>query len=348
MKYLFLVFVSGLVLFVSAISASIQGILIAKPIDKLVISTKRIYLPSYPGAYNPSIIKFKEGYLMIFRYLPSRYHQPWLSCIGAVLLNNSFEPISHTQLIDTRFNDKRTFSQAEDPRVFSFDDRLFLIYNDNMEKMYPSLQDRRDMYIAELFYLHKQFFISDPVKLVHESRYDTVLWQKNWSPFVWNGSLLFSYSINPHEVVIPDLSTGICKRVYETNRALSWNYGTLRGSAPVQLVDGEYLGFFHSGTVTRTTSSDNRDMWHYFMGAYTFAAEPPFELTKISPFPIDSLEFYTYSSYEKRVIYPGGFVVDGSNLYLSYGKDDSEIWIATIDLNALKDSLVPAHEIQYR
>jgi len=76
------------------------------------------------------------------------------------------------------------------------------------------------------------------------------------------------------------------------------------------------------------------------MGAYTFSATPPFGLKKISPEPIMHPEFYTYSHFSKRVIYPGGFVVEGEKLYLSYGKDDCEVWIATIDVAELKKSLV--------
>lgn len=77
------------------------------------------------------------------------------------------------------------------------------------------------------------------------------------------------------------------------------------------------------------------------MGAYTFSPDPPFEITKISSKPIEASSFYTFSSYDKRVIYPGGFIVDGPNLYVAYGKDDSEIWIATININELLQSLEP-------
>jgi predicted GH43/DUF377 family glycosyl hydrolase len=39
------------------------------------------------------------------------------------------------------------------------------------------------------------------------------------------------------------------------------------------------------------------------------------------------------------VVFPGGFAVVGSLIYVAYGKDDREIWIATIDKDALKRSL---------
>lgn len=48
-------------------------------------------------------------------------------------------------------------------------------------------------------------------------------------------------------------------------------------------------------------------------------------------------------SYRKRVIFPSGFVVSGDVIYVSYGKDDLEIWIASIDKKRLQDCLVPVN-----
>lgn len=324
-------------LFCSLVKANPKNLSISK---KIVKASKRIYLQDYPGAYNPSIIEFGENYLLTFRYPPDRVSEPWLSYIGVVLLDDFFEPISNVGILDTRLTRKKTPSQSEDARIFSFEGRYFLIYNDNMETTFPSIWDRRDMYIAELFFFENQFFLSEPLRLTHESKFTHIRWQKNWSPFIWSGNILLSYSINPHEILIPSFSSGICRPCYETLKSLYWNFGSLRGGTPAQLVGNEYLAFFHSGTLTTTPCSNNKELWHYFMGAYTFSKDPPFELKKISPFPIDAPGFYTYSSYEKRVIYPGGFVVSGDNLFLAYGKDDCEIWIATIDLQELKNSLV--------
>ena len=80
---------------------------------------------------------------------------------------------------------------------------------------------------------------------------------------------------------------------------------------------------------------------HYYMGAYTFSPEPPFNIKKITTFPIIADGFYTPSDYDKRVIFPGGFVSDGEHIYIAYGKDDCEIWIATLDKEELKKNLKP-------
>jgi len=312
---------------------------------KVVTSTKRIYLPDYPGAHNPSIIKHNDNYLMIFRYIPNRLEFHWISYIGIVLLDESFEPVTSAQLLDTRNYNKGTPSQSEDARIVVCNGKYYVLYNDNMEITSPSTFERRDMYIAELMCEGNCFFLSKPLKLVHEYKYSQVLWQKNWSPFEWNGQMLLSYSVNPHEVLCPDLDDGVCQFLCETPKRLQWYFGRLRGGTPALKIDSEnYLTFFHSGVYTTSSCSNDRDMWHYYMGACTFSAEPPFAINRISPAPIDAPSFYTFSACDKRIIYPGGFIVEGSTIYLSYGKDDSEVWIATIDLNNLMESMVPLYD----
>jgi len=310
----------------------------------IVLATTRIELDDFPGAFNPSIIQVSEGFLLTFRYTPDRENAPWVNYIGVVLLDESFKQISKPHLLNTRSKNSKTPSQAEDARVFSYKDRLFLIYNDNLEITYPMTWDRRDMYIAELFKENDHYYLSAPLKLVYEDRYYKQMWQKNWIPFEWDEKLLLTYSINPHEILFPNLLNGACYHCYDTWISTDWKLGTLRGSTPHLLVDGEYLTFFHSGTRLSSFYSWGMELWHYFMGAYTFAAEPPFQMTKISPFPILAEGFYTQSDCEKRVIFPGGFAVSGSLIYLAYGKDDCEIWIATLDKKALKNSLIPVKD----
>lgn len=312
---------------------------------RIVTATKQIYLPEYPGACNPSIIKFNDNYLLTFRFLPNRYDLSWVSYIGVVLLDELFEPLTSVQLLDTRIDNKTTPSQSEDARIFAYNGKYYLIYNDNTEVTFPSSWDRRDMYIAELICNNDQFVLSNPLKLVHEGKYATVLWQKNWCPFEWDGQLLFSYSQNPHEVLYSNLNTGACQTFCTTHKPIQWYLGRLRGGTPPQKIGKDhFLTFFHSGVYTSSVCSSDRDLWHYYMGAYTFSTEPPFAINKISSQPIDAPGFYTFSNHDKRIIYPGGFIIEGSTVYLAYGKDDAEIWIATIDLNNLLESMVPVYD----
>jgi predicted GH43/DUF377 family glycosyl hydrolase len=309
--------------------------------DKIVIRTKQIFLPEYPDAFNPSLIKIQDEFLLIFRYCPDPINEEWISYVGAVWLNEEFETISEAQLLTTRRAKAKTPSQSEDPRIFSYRGRLFLIFNDNMEIEYPSTWQRREMYMAELFHSQGNFSLSSPITLIYDGKYNTQWWQKNWIPFEWQSNLELIYSITPHEILYPNLINGKCYLAYETEGELNWKWGTPRGSTPALLVDGEYLSFFHSGLYTATEASWGLDCWHYFMGAYTFSSEPPFDITKITPSPIIGEGFYTVSHRLKRVIFPGGFVVSEPYIYLSYGKDDCEMWIATLDKAALGKFLKP-------
>lgn len=307
----------------------------------LVLSTKRIVFEEFPDAFNPSIAKIDNGYLMAFRYTPNRWIHPGLSYIGLAPLDSSFNPTAKPQLLKVRLPYNKILSQAEDPRLFVYKERIFIIYNDNVEKRNPTPGDRRDMFIAEIFCENGNYTLSVPRKLIYEEKYAKQLWQKNWLPFEYNGMLLFIYSISPHEILSFNFTTGSCYKYDITDMEFSWDWGQLRGSTPPILEGEEYLAFFHSSIVTSSAASFGCEMYFYFMGAYTFSSTPPFQITKVSANPIMDNSFYTPSSYYKRVIFPGGCVIDDSLIYIAYGKDDAEIWIATLDKAALKRSLVP-------
>ena len=310
------------------------------PVGDIVVSTKRIQFKEFPGAFNPSILKVDQGYLLVFRDIPDPDYFLWDSDIVIVRLDANFDPISEPEILNTRSLISKTNSHSEDARLFSYRGRIFVIYNDNIDQVIPNYWDRRDMFIAELTEVNGQFQLTVPLKLVYEEVYKHVACQKNWMPFESNGKLLFIYSISPHKILYPNLLNGACYSCYETSALIDWPLGKLRGSSPPLLVDGEYLVFFHSAMPTTSVASSGQELWHYFMGAYTFSPKPPFEITKITPRPIVGEGFYTKSNCQKRVIFPGGFVDDGDHLHVAYGKDDCEMWIATLDKAALKREMV--------
>jgi predicted GH43/DUF377 family glycosyl hydrolase len=306
----------------------------------MIIATTQIKLKEFPCIWNPSLIKSKEGFLFTFRYClaPTR---PWISYVGCVMLNDSLEPISKPQLLNTREPGDPTSSQAEDARVFVCNGQAYLLYNDNIEIENPKAEHRRDMFIAKILYQQGHFKLSKPIKLYHPEKYRQSRVQKNWVPFDWKGNILFAYSINPHEVLYPNLITGECYSVSEVPFGTYWRWGHWRGGTPALLVDGDYLSFFHSSTIKSSEASNGVVMYHYYMGAYTFASEPPFDVIATSTSPIIGNGFYTHSGYDKRVIFPGGFALVGPTIYVAYGKDDGEAWIAIIDKVKLKKSLQP-------
>jgi hypothetical protein len=173
--------------------------------EAVVLETRQILLPDFPGAHNPSIFKFHDHYLLSFRFIPEQ--KPGTSYIGVVLLNTSFEPISAPQLLETRRSGDEVPSQSEDARIFSYRSRLFLLYNDCQEEIFL-WGKRRDMVMAELFYEKGEFSLSLPLKLFHVEKYPYVLLQKNWVPFEHQKHLYMGYTIEPHEVLRVNLLKG--------------------------------------------------------------------------------------------------------------------------------------------
>ena len=306
-----------------------------KNIPAIVVATKKLTIPHYFRAFNPSLIKYHEGYLLTFRLLPDPL-MLWISHIYIVKLDDAFEMISTPQLLNVRMSSESQVPlQSEDARIFSYKDDLYVAYNDNDEQINPSGKQRRDMFISQIKEEEGEFVVSKPIKLCYAKCFQTQHWQKNRVPFEYENALLFTYSQSPHEVIYADLNTGQCVEFEKTQPKIEWKFGELRGGTPASLVDGEYLSFYHSQVRTQSAVSKDKYRHHYYMGAYTFEAKPPFSITRYTPLPIIGENFYTESNREKRVVFPGGFVVSEPYIYVAFGKDDEEIWIAILDKEKL-------------
>ena len=83
------------------------------------------------------------------------------------------------------------------------------------------------------------------------------------------------------------------------------------------------------------------------MGAYTFSLDPPFRLLSYSPLPIIDISMYqgAWALFKNRrndyVIFPMSLIVKSNTIYVSFGRNDHEGWIATLMLDKVLDSLVP-------
>lgn len=313
-------------------------------LSDIVIATTQIKIKGYPNIFNPSLVKSKNGFLLTFRHCLAPAN-PGVSYIGIIKLDESLKPISKPQFLNTRNHGDKIDSHAEDARIFSCNGDPYIIFNDTTETNDLSGRYRREMFIAKVILDENKLRITRPIRLYHPEKYKHIDTQKNWVPFIWDGVLLLAYSLNPHEILYPNLATGECPVACRSSFYSPWRWGTWRGGTPAVLVDGEYLAFFHSSMMTRSEASNGVMMYHYYMGAYTFSAEPPFNVLSASIAPIVGRDFYTPSSREKRVVFPGGFAIFGSSIYVAYGKDDCEVWIAILDKSKLMKSLMPVEEL---
>lgn len=307
-----------------------------------VLEKRQIKIPEYPLAYNPSVVKWKDKFLMSFRILTNA-NNIWHSQIGLVWLDQDFNPIGKPHLLDSRIKYPLHPSKSEDARLFTIDDRLYIIYNDNEDLLDEGI---RRMYYSEVFYNGSKFFILPECIASFEGQSPN-RWEKNWIPFDYKGNFLVAYSILPHRIFLPLFGLEKCETVASTQSTFSWVWGLKRlfGGTPALKVGESYLSFFHCSQQMTTVQSNGHYTWHYFIGAYTFDADPPFAITHFSSIPIIGQDLYDRPLLYKRVVFPGGFVFDDRYIWISYGREDCEIWLLKLDRQGLLNSLVPVTEI---
>lgn len=311
-----------------------------------VVEKKQIVVPGFPGAFNASIIEWHDSILLCFRVRDEKMVSTFQ--MGCMLLDKDFNSISTPALLEMKGNNPSTFVQNQDPRLIIIKNKLYMLYSNFIDL--GGVVTRR-MFVAELFERNGRFSTSDHV-CIHCPTKLSARWEKNWVPFNYNNELLLAYSLLPHYILKPSLSTGECESIESTHSLIDWSWGDLRGGTPA-IKDGDhYLAFFHSSKLMQSTHSSGKKVQHYFMGAYRFSAYPPFQITHVSPEPIVSQGFYHGQSYPTwkplHVVFPMGCMLNESHVWVSYGRQDFEIWIAKIDKKKLYESLVacPLEPIQ--
>ncbi|MDA0713150.1 MAG: hypothetical protein O2897_04095, partial [bacterium] len=236
--------------------------------------------------------------------------------------------------------------RAEDARLIVVGEQLFMVYDDNEDRRISKGGFR--VYVSELLLNQNQLFeIKNRECLSAFEGENKDIREKSWVPFVNSDQLFLAYSLLPHTIFKPRLDqSNTCDTVAKSNFWGEWQYGIPRGGTPALLVDDNYLAFFHSSKPMESTHSNGETMWHYFIGAYTFSAEQPFEINNISPEPIVGQGFYNgieYHPYWKpvKVVFPAGYIMNQESIWIAYGRDDHEIWIAQLDKVNLLASLTP-------
>lgn len=306
-----------------------------------VLEKRQIRIPEFAEAFNPSIVKWKGGYLMSFRTIVNA-NNTWHSQIGLVELDNNFQIVKPPQLLNTREKYPLNPSKSEDARLFTVGDRIYIIYNDNMEFYDYGV---RRMYYSELIYDGAKFRVQpECINQFEGEKYDR--WEKNWVPFDYDGNMMLAYSLIPHKIFLPIFGLGRCETVASTTSSFywPWGHGRLFGGTPALKIEEGYLAFFHSSCHLATVQTGDSVALHYLMGAYLFQSDPPFAITKVSPSFITGKGLYDNPLLYKRVIYPGGFVIDGEYIWMVYGREDCECWLLKLDKRGLLNSLAPVVE----
>jgi predicted GH43/DUF377 family glycosyl hydrolase len=305
-----------------------------------IVSSEQIRIPDFPNAYNPSIIAYKDGYLLSFRYTsrcPEKYKHQFntdVSFVGIVRLDKRFKVFKNTtQLLNVVSHSPKFSLTAEDARLLSVGDRIFIFFND-----LPLLQTPGNfaMYFGELIEEQGMFVLKEPAKRLNYAH--AVQIEKNWSPFSSGDRVYVIYSDQPRVILEVDLNTGDCQEVARTILNWDWSLGQIRGGTPAYLVNDTLLTFFHSSFPAETSKGRA-----YVMGAYAFDKDPPFSVRRMTPWPLGDLADYAEDN-SRKVVFPGGMVVQGRFIHIAWGKGDKRIFITTFDRERLLSSMEPCPE----
>jgi predicted GH43/DUF377 family glycosyl hydrolase len=322
-------------------SPSFDSFDLEKNIQGFILESKEIKIPDYPYAFNPSITVWHEKILMTFRIRDAKTRLT--NKIGLIWLDEDFNLASHPYILELSTSSLPTLLKQQDPRLITIGDTLYIVYSDALPGIL--IPEVRRMFIAQVHFNETTFFTESPEGLFYFEDENERRWEKNWVPFEYQGNLLLAYSLNPHRIMRL-LGKGKCETfAISYSNSINWNWGVLRGGTPALLDGDQYLAFFHSSISMTTKHSDGKEIQHYFIGAYTFSSEPPFKITQISPQPIIGKDFYSSLPYKTwkplRVVFPGGFIMKGNDIWMVYGKQDFEIWASRLDKKELLQSLIP-------
>lgn len=285
-------------------------------------------------AFNSCIAKLKGRSFLISRisndtrcYKKRRVALKFLSVVGFSMLNDSLTDYAPgvgvflLHLPTSQFIKKT--KDVEDVRFVSLSaNKGRLVGN-------VGIKNRRVMYAADIS------LGADDAIVVHQ---ETLLFptfvslkqsQKNWTPFVYGGDVLYIFSVNPHVILCEaGREPGVIQfeKRYETAfEAASLEVEHLYGGTNVVRVKDKMMACVH----TRNASTKD-----YKSVLYTFSPEPPFHVIDITP---------NVLNFDDSVIqYPVGMVYDESTntLIISGGVNDCSPFLVHLDVAAVEEDMV--------
>lgn len=164
-----------------------------------IVQSRQIKIPFYSNAYNPSLIPYKNGYLLSFRSVcrwPSTMKHSLrsdISLIGLVRLDKNFKVAERSiQILNLVSHGPHFSLTAEDARLFFAKDRIFIFFND---LPFAGAPGQFAMYFGELIEDQGRFIFKDKAKPLNY--FHAIGIEKNWSPFVYQDQLYVIYSDKP-------------------------------------------------------------------------------------------------------------------------------------------------------
>jgi predicted GH43/DUF377 family glycosyl hydrolase len=252
-----------------------------------------------PGVrFNPSIIASGDGYLLSWRH-------GWAGCnIYACRLDQDFQPVG--EAVKLRLRRKGATFGREDARWFRLNGKLHLSYTGVAGTYGPT---------NVLFARVNESTLAVEDKF-HPKGYLRQPWEKNHAYFDHQGIAHAVYSIFPHKILRVEGNQATV--AYETKcQALKdrWTGGRLCGGASPVLHKGLWYHFFHG-----STEWNGRRQYNFGLACYL--PEPPFEIVRFTPHPLDVADVTQKHDHGSDVLFPGGAVYLGKEWVIAAGAHD--------------------------
>lgn len=324
---------------------------VAVPMRVVAENTMRFVRPSHPGgirtrltvhadwlekgrwvAMNPSIARLPDGYLVNYRLVNYRnrrasYYQ--LEPDGIIRSRNVLQRwTADGQVVAEYPLDLGDFAVAEGPYQGLEDVRLIVL--DGRLDFSASYAQLRDLPIPRLVYGQTSLRVDalppsgTPVRVtsltelmaspIHQC-------EKNWMPVVWSGRLHWIYSMDPFTLLQWDGTNVVRARSDAPSSTLF--LGSFRGSVgPVSPSEGLWLSLVHY-----YSTGDGR--WYH----HRWVQHDP---ETLAPKAVSATFCFNAVAGDAEVEFAAGLVVghDGV-LWVTYGKDDHEAWLARLDVTSV-------------
>jgi len=156
-------------------------------------------------------------------------------------------------------------------------------------------------------------------KLLRLTGYKDNECQKNWMPLVKDKELYLVYSLDPVVVLKPDLETGVCTVVH--NKPSKNDYTRIRGGSCFVPYKGNYVAAVHEVIF--------RDHRRFYFTRFV-QLDRKFNIFSVSK----PIWFKT-----KSVEFAAGLAIHDKKVYVTFGLDDSEAYMATLTMQQF-DNLI--------
>jgi predicted GH43/DUF377 family glycosyl hydrolase len=265
---------------------------------------------------NPSICYHNEQYLINTREVnykfdieANKYHYD-----GTIDTYNKIKMVTDLSFneLDTKLVDNTSTIQTYPSHITGYEDLRLVMFRDTLYAVCTSIKTNPKGVNEMCLLKFNGTTIEKIVRLKCEGLTSDEKTEKNWAPFVHDDKLLFVYSSQPTLILDCDVETGNCRVLQGGNNSLDMS--TYRGGSQLVKVGDKYLYIIHQVGFM----NNRRYYYHRFVQMTN-----ELKVHRISP-------MFIFSD-QPTIEFCSGMCYDGKQLVLTYGFEDKEAFIATID-----------------